>query len=191
MRVELLELMGETLGVELTGDEPAEALEPLLDRVRQDLGVGLRPREDGDPELDRLLAWTELFSLWSDLHLDPWLAALPEHVAVHVVGFPASLAALSELEPSGRAARFESHVRGVELANGYRELRDARAQRKRFELVAALRARHQQRPLPLPEGFLAELDRLPACAGVALGLDRLLALACGCERLDDIALAFD
>ena len=135
--------------------------------------------------------WTELFSLWSDLHLDPWLAALPEDVAVHVVGFPASLAALSELEPSGRAARFESHVRGVELANGYRELRDARAQRERFELVAALRARHQQRPLPLPEGFLAELDRLRPCAGVALGLDRLLALACGCERLDDIALAFD
>ncbi|HVH98596.1 MAG TPA: amino acid--tRNA ligase-related protein, partial [Enhygromyxa sp.] len=139
MRVELLELMGETLGVALTGEEPARALEPLLQRVRQDLGVGLRPRDDGDSELDRLLAWTELFSLWSDLHLDPWLAQLPDDVAVHTVGFPASLAALSELEPNGRAARFESHVRGVELANGYRELRDARAQRHRFELVAGKR----------------------------------------------------
>jgi lysyl-tRNA synthetase class 2 len=188
-RVELLDLLGETLGVRLCGDEPAEALQPLLRRVSHDLGIGLRPGEDGDPELDRLLAWTELFSLWSDRYLDPWLARLPRDVAVHVVGFPASLAALSELEPDGRTgARFESHVHGVELANGYRELRDARAQRRRFELVATMRARHGQPPLPMPEGFLAELDRLPPCAGVALGLDRLLALACGCERIDELAL---
>jgi lysyl-tRNA synthetase class 2 len=192
MQVELLELMGETLGVRLLGDEPAAALEPLLWRVRQARGLGLRPGDGGDPELDRLLAWTELFSLWSDLHLDPWLARLPDDVAVHVVGFPASLAALSQLESDGRtAARFESHVRGVELANGYRELRDARVQRRRFEQVAALRAKHGQPPLPMPERFLAELDRLPACAGVALGLERLLALACGCERLDEIVLGFD
>ncbi|HLT36498.1 MAG TPA: amino acid--tRNA ligase-related protein, partial [Enhygromyxa sp.] len=99
---------------------------------------------------------------------------------------------LSELEPGARrAARFESHVAGVELANGYRELRDAAEQRRRFELVAAMRARHDQPPLPLPEEFLAELDRLPACAGVALGLDRLLALACGRGRLDEVALGFD
>lgn len=191
MRVDLLDLMGETLGVELDGNEPASALQPLLGRVRQELGVGLRPRDDGDSELDRLLAWTELFSLWSDLYLDPWLAQQPADVAVHTLGFPASLAALSELEPSGRAARFESHVAGVELANGYRELRDARAQRHRFELVAGLRARHGQAPLPMPEAFLAELDDLPACAGVALGLDRLLALACGCTSLDAITLALD
>lgn len=192
-RVELLELMGETLGVQLAGDEPAAALEPILRRVRHDHGIGLRRGDaEADPELARLLAWTELFSLWSDLHLDPWLARLPADVATHVVGFPASLAALSELEPGARtAARFESHVGGVELANGYRELRDASVQRRRFELVAAMRARHGQPVVPLPEGFLAELDRLPACAGVALGLDRLLAIACGRSRLDDISLAFD
>ena len=51
-----------------------------------------------------------------------------------------------------------------------------------------MRAHHGQPPLPMPEGFLSELDALPACVGVALGLDRLLALACGCERLDQIAL---
>lgn len=194
MRVELLERMGETLGARLAGNEPAGALKPLLDRVRHDSGVGLRRGDDGDddPELARLLAWTELFSLWSDAHLDPWLAELPAEVAVHVVGFPASLAALSEPEPHGRtAARFESHVAGVELANGYRELRDAREQRRRFELVAAMRAKLGQAPLPLPEGFLAELDRLPPCAGTALGLDRLLALACGSTRLDELGLVFD
>jgi elongation factor P--(R)-beta-lysine ligase len=191
MRVELLELMGETLGVPLPADASETALKPLLERVRLEVGVGLRRGDeaDDDPELARLLAWTELFSLWSDAYLDPWLAQLPADVGVHVVGFPASLAALSELEPDGRtAARFESHVGGVELANGYRELRDARAQRRRFERVAAMRARHGQAPLPLPEGFLADLARLPACAGVALGLDRLLALACGCSRLDELGL---
>ena len=195
-RVDLLAIMGETLGVELAGNEPAEALKPLLDRVRGDLAVGLRPGDDAprdplEPELAQLLAWTELFSLWSDLHLDPWLAQRGEGVAVHVVGFPAPLAALSELEPGGRrAARFESHVAGVELANGYRELRDATLQRARFERVASMRALAGQPALALPEAFLAELDRLPACAGAALGLDRLLALACGRASLDDITLAF-
>jgi len=193
IRVELLDLMGETLGQQLAGNEDAQAIKPLLRRVRQDHGIGLLAGDEAppdDPELARLLAWTELFSLWSDHHLDPWLARQPAGVGVHVVGFPASLAALSEAEPDGRkAARFESHVGGIELANGYRELRDAREQRRRFELVAAMRARYGQPRLAMPEAFLAELDRLPPCAGVALGLDRLLALACGCSRLDQVGLA--
>jgi lysyl-tRNA synthetase class 2 len=200
IRVELLELMGETLGVQLAGDEPAEALKPVLEHVRRDLAVGLRsgdehpasPNLPTTPEVDQLLAWTELFSLWSDLHLDPWLAAREPGLGVHVVGFPAALAALSELEVGGRtAARFESHVGGVELANGYRELRDPQIQRRRFERVAAMRARVGQAELGLPEGFLAELGSVPVCCGVALGLDRLLTLASGQTRLDAIGLAFD
>jgi lysyl-tRNA synthetase class 2 len=208
-RVNLIDLMGETLGVRLVGDEPAQAIEPLLDRVRtaagivldagergrpQDFGLGSGPAQSPsppgpDPELAGLLAWTELFSLWSDRHFDTWLAKLEPGVGVHVEGFPASLAALAELEPDRRsAARFESHVGGVELANGYRELRDPIEQRRRFELVAGLRAHHELAPLPMPEAFLAELHALPACIGVALGLDRLVALACGRSRLSEVAL---
>jgi lysyl-tRNA synthetase class 2 len=192
-RVNLLGLMGETLGQEFAGNEPAEALESHLRRVRAEAAVGLdahvgTPIDDG--ELARLLAWTELFSLWSDVVLEPWLRARGQGIGVHVEGFPASLAALSELDDAKRVgARFESHVGAVELANGYRELRDAVEQRRRFELVAAMRAHHRQPPLPMPEAFLAELPDLPACVGVALGLDRLVALACGCERLDQVALA--
>jgi lysyl-tRNA synthetase class 2 len=52
-----------------------------------------------------------------------------------------------------------------------------------------MRAHHQQALLPMPEAFLAELGDMPDCVGVALGLDRLLALACGCERLDQVSLA--
>jgi elongation factor P--(R)-beta-lysine ligase len=191
-RVKLLDLMGETLGRQLAGNEPAEALEPLLRRVRSTVGVGLAAGERGwpqDPELARLLAWTELFSLWSDHHFDAWLDALEPGVGVHVEGFPASLAALAEHEPDHcSAARFESHVGGVELANGYRELRDPIEQRRRFELVAAMRAHYGLAPLPIPEAFLAELHALPPCVGVALGLDRLITLACGQARLDHVAL---
>src|SRR5690606_28816697 len=133
VRVDLLDLMGETLAHPLAGNEPAESLKPVLRRVRQAHGLGLPAGDEAppdDPELARLLAWTELFSLWSDLHLDAWLARLPAGVAAHVEGFPAPLAALSEADADGRkAARFESHVGGLELANGYRELRDPSEQR--------------------------------------------------------------
>lgn len=191
-RVNLLGLMGETLGCEFVGNEPAEALESHLRRVRTDAAVGLAPhvaRSIDDPKLAGLLAWTELFSLWSDVVFEPWLLARGQGTGIHVEGFPASLAALAELDADRCVgARFESHVGAVELANGYRELRDPIEQRRRFELVAAMRAHHRQAPLPMPEAFLAELGDLPACCGVALGLDRLVTLACGCERLDQVAL---
>lgn len=196
-RVEILELMSQTLGVALAGDEDAHALAPILAHVRAAAGLGLTgdgtpgfdPRRDPDPALDDLRAWTELFSLWSDLHLDPWLAAGDPDLGVHVVAFPRALAALAEHEDDGKtAARFESHVGGVELANGYRELRDVDEQRARFAAVARLRAAHALPALPTPEAFLAELDRLPPCAGAALGLDRLIALACGVDSLAEVCL---
>jgi lysyl-tRNA synthetase class 2 len=191
-RVNLLALMGETLGCEFVGNEPAELIESQLRRVRTEAAVGLDAHVGtriDDAELARLLAWTELFSLWSDVVFDPWLRARGQGIGVHVEGFPASLAALAEVDTRRRVgARFESHVGVVELANGYSELRDAVEQRRRFELVAAMRAVHGQAPLPMPESFLAELGDMPPCVGVALGLDRLVALACGCERLDQVAL---
>ena len=71
---------------------------------------------------------------------------------------------------------------------GYLELRDAVEQRRRFELVNRLRARHGLAPLPLDEAFLADLEDpgLPPCVGVALGLDRLVMLACGVDSLREI-----
>ncbi|NVB41864.1 hypothetical protein G6O69_28790 [Pseudenhygromyxa sp. WMMC2535] len=189
--VSLVERMGESLGCQLRGDEAAEALLPHLRRVRADLGMRLAEGDGapGDDELGPLEAWTELFSLLSARDLDPWLAQLgAQGEGVHVVAFPAALAALSERE-GATAARFESHALGVELANGYRELREAGEQRRRFEAVAELRARHDLAPLPMPEAFLAEVDALPPCAGVALGLDRLLALACGRARLDQVSIS--
>ena len=83
------------------------------------------------------------------------------------------------------AERFELYVDGIELANGFTELADADEQRRRFEADNRARQAQGLPPVPLDEGLLAALRHgLPDCAGVALGFDRLLMLACG---FDDIA----
>lgn len=200
----MLDLVEETLDVTLRGDEDAEALAAALAPVRLRLGDPLatvpHERLASSPRAHALAAWTAFFSAWSDVALDPWLAARAPALGVHLVDFPVPLAALSAVapeagpEPRGErrsvAQRFESHVHGRELANGYRELRDADEQRERFEAVNALRVALDLPALPIDAAFLDDLRRpgLPPCAGVALGLDRLVLLACGRSRLADVAI---
>jgi lysyl-tRNA synthetase class 2 len=88
------------------------------------------------------------------------------------------------------AARFELYLDGVELANGFHELSDAGEQRSRFvQDLATRRTRSQPQP-PMDERLLAALESgMPDCAGVALGFDRLVALALGATRLSQ-AMAF-
>ncbi len=109
-----------------------------------------------------------------------------------VHGYPASQAALARLDPADprTAERFELYGRGLELANGFRELTDAGQQRARFAADNAARARAGL-PVHAPdERLLAALESgLPECAGVALGLDRLLMLASGAEHIEEV-LAF-
>lgn len=109
--------------------------------------------------------------------------------------YPASQASLARLDPHDprTALRFELYFEGVELANGFVELADAREQAARFEADNALRAARGQRTHAPDERLLAALERgLPDCAGVAMGLDRLLMLASGSARLDEVlALPFD
>lgn len=107
--------------------------------------------------------------------------------AVFVYDYPASQAALARLRPDqpALAERFELYVDGIELANGFTELADAAEQRRRFEADNQTRRARGLPTVPLDEELLAALRHgLPDCAGVALGFDRLLMLACG---LDDIA----
>jgi lysyl-tRNA synthetase class 2 len=109
-----------------------------------------------------------------------------------IVDYPASQASLARLKPAlpPVAARFELFLDGVELANGFHELIDGGEQRARFaQDLHARRVRGQAQP-PLDERMLAALAAgLPDCAGVALGFDRLAALAIGAPRLAD-AMAF-
>ncbi len=109
-----------------------------------------------------------------------------------VCDYPATQAALARLKPGlpRVAARFELYLDGLELANGFHELAKAEEQRARFTHDLELRGTRGQVQPPLDENFLAALKSgLPDCAGVALGFDRLLALASGADKLAD-AMAF-
>lgn len=106
-----------------------------------------------------------------------------------VTRFPADQAALARLhEDDPRvAARFEVVVDGVELANGYHELTDAPEQRRRFAADVEARRRLGRVEHTVDERFLAALEvGLPPCAGVALGVDRLLMMATGATSLKDV-----
>lgn len=196
VRVGWLELFEEQMGVALRGDECAAALAPVLGTLRAELnldapepweGEGLRAEHED--ARSQLAAWVELFSLWSDARLDPWLAQHSLHIGVHLVEFPAPLAALSRTCGS-RAMRFESYFRGAELVNAYDELRDGDEQQARFARVNELRRSLQQPPLPLCERFLGVLrnGRLPPCVGAAMGLERLLSTVCRRSHLSQIEL---
>jgi lysyl-tRNA synthetase class 2 len=105
-----------------------------------------------------------------------------------VCDYPASQAALARLKPGlpRVAARFELYLDGLELANGFHELLQPQEQRARFTHDLALRSERGQVQAPLDENFLAALESgLPDCAGVALGFDRLAAIAMGANQLSD------
>lgn len=112
-----------------------------------------------------------------------------------VYDFPASQAALARVRPGSPpvAERFELYIQGIEIANGYHELTDATEQQRRF---ATDLAKRQQLGLPsiaADQRLLAALEQgLPACAGVALGFDRLLMLAAKAKRIEEVvSFAFD
>ena len=104
-------------------------------------------------------------------------------------GYPASQAALARMLPNDpcTAARFEFFVGGVELANGYWELTDAKEQRARFESEKKRRKTTGERDVPVDELLLAALDTgLPECAGVALGLERLQMIVEDRHTIEDV-----
>lgn len=99
---------------------------------------------------------------------------------VFVIDFPASQAALARISAldSKVAERFELYFKGIELANGFHELTDPNEQRRRFTTDNQIRADKGLPVMPIDERFLSALDSgLPSCAGVALGVDRLIMLA--------------
>ncbi len=132
------------------------------------------------------------------LDRDGWLDLLLSHLIQPRLGgerplflydYPASQAALARLRGDDPVVgeRFELYLHGIELANGYHELGDAGEQRARFAQDNERRRAAGLPALPLDERLLAALAHgLPACAGVALGLDRLLMLAAGVRDIDEV-----
>ncbi|MGB5305199.1 MAG: EF-P lysine aminoacylase EpmA [Gammaproteobacteria bacterium] len=129
--------------------------------------------------------------------LDVWLDLVITHVVepalapglVFVRDYPASQAALARIRPGKPpvAARFEAYLDGIELANGFHELADPDEQQRRFAMDCEQRRVQGLATVPADRQLLAALqDGLPDCAGVALGIDRLLMVASRARCLDEV-----
>jgi lysyl-tRNA synthetase class 2 len=161
--------------------------------------AGIDPFASSVTELQELLRSIDVavpVGLSADDH-DGWLDVLMTHVIqpglgqglVFIRDYPPSQAALARLRPAVPpvAARFEVYLNGIELANGYHELTDAAEQRRRFEQDNVRRLSQRMEPVTLDQRLQAAMEaELPDCAGVALGIDRLLMSASGAGCLDEV-----
>jgi lysyl-tRNA synthetase class 2 len=129
---------------------------------------------------------------WEDLFFRLLLERVePEIGRAHptfLTHWPAALAALARRDPADPrvAERFELYCAGIELANAFVELTDADEQRARFTNDRTRRHALYGPDWALDEDFLAAVADLPACAGIALGFDRLVMLATGAPRIADV-----
>ena len=107
---------------------------------------------------------------------------------VFLYDYPACRGALAKLKPEDHryAERFELYINSVEICNAFSELTDPGEQRARFEHEQGLRRKAGKPVYPLPERFLAALRHLPAAAGNALGMDRLIMLFADANQIDDV-----
>lgn len=105
--------------------------------------------------------------------------------------YPVSMAALARAKPDDPllAERFEVYVCGMELANAFGELTDAAEQRRRFEADMDLKQALYGERYPIDEDFLAAIALMPPASGIALGFDRLVMLATGARRIEDVLWA--
>ena len=132
---------------------------------------------------------------WEDVFFRVMLERIEPRLGIDVptilCEYPANLAALARRKPADLrvAERFELYACGVELANAYSELTDAVEQRARFEHDRSLHAALYGSAPPLDEDFLEAVAKLPACAGAALGFDRLVMLASGASDITDVLWA--
>ena len=150
-----------------------EALRPLV------RACGLTPSDDD--------SWSDLFHRVYLARVEPELVR--DGQPVFLTDYPAPLSALARLRPDDPrvAERFELFVGGWELANGFGELTAAAEQRRRFEADRTERRARGMHDDPLDERVLDALAELPPSAGIALGLDRLLAVLLDVADLDAVA----
>jgi elongation factor P--(R)-beta-lysine ligase len=129
--------------------------------------------------------WSDIFSKVLVEHIEPRLG---QGRLTVLFEYPAPEAALARAKASDPrvAERFEIYACGVELANGFGELTDAEVQRLRFMQAMDEKARRYGERYPLDEDFLDAVAKMPQASGVALGFDRLVMLAGGALRIDQV-----
>jgi lysyl-tRNA synthetase class 2 len=175
-RLTVAEAFGRFAGIDLLATLPGG--EP--DRARfaaAAAAAGIRIAADDD--------WGDVFSRVLVERIEPNLGI---GRATILDQYPAALAALARRSPADPhlAERFELYACGVELGNGFGELTDAAEQRRRLEAEMAEKQRRYGERYPIDEDFLAALAIMPEASGIALGLDRLVMLAVGAPRIDQV-----
>jgi elongation factor P--(R)-beta-lysine ligase len=155
----------------LAGEVSAERLGAELDRV------GIRRAADD--------TWSDMLSRVLGERVEPHLGMGRITILDRYPAAEAALARRCEDDPRV-AERFEVYACGVELANGFGELTDPAEQRRRFGLEMDEKARVYGERYPLDEHFLAALEIMPAASGIAMGFDRVVMLATGTPRIEDV-----
>lgn len=173
--------------------------EELIRFISQELGLGNRLEYEGrkislEPRWERLSV-REAFDRYASLTLEEALHAdrFDESMVSEIepnlgltkptflYDYPSQLASLARAKKNdpGLAERFELYISTLEIANGFSELTDPEEQRKRFEKEREERRVAGKALYPIPEKFLKALSHMPDCAGIALGVDRLVMLFAG------------
>lgn len=158
-------------------------LDPLtcdIDAIKKHIRTGYIEGLDRDTYLQLLLSEK----------IEPHLGT---NAPTFVYDFPATQAALSKIrnDTPPVAERFEVFIHGKEIANGFHELTDANEQEQRFKADQAYRRTHQKNTPNIDVNFIAALKSgLPNCAGVALGIDRLLMCIANKRTIKEV-IAFD
>lgn len=169
----------------------------VRDAVLKATGVDIRVHSDG-PSLKRAAEAVGVRTGDSESFDDVFFHLFLEKVErglgferpTFLIEYPASMAALSRLKPGDPAVaeRVELYAKGLELANGFSELTDPVEQRARLVEEQELRRRLGRSVYPLDERFLDAVGRMPPSAGIAVGLDRILMLLLGVQRISDVLL---
>jgi elongation factor P--(R)-beta-lysine ligase len=162
-----------------TASHPTHPDFALLAAAAERVGISAHPGDD-----------------WEALYFRIFLDRIEPHLGIGtptiLYDYPISMAALSRPRPgdSRLAERFELYVCGLEVANAFSELTDAKEQRARFVGDQAKKKSLYGETYPIDEDFLAALEHgLPECAGIALGFDRLVMLCTGAADIEEVLWA--
>jgi lysyl-tRNA synthetase class 2 len=178
-RLSVAEAFGRYAGIDLLATLFSDGEGDRDGLARAAVAAGIRIAADD--------TWGDIFSRVLVERIEPKLG---NGRATILDQYPAMQAALARPSRDKRVAeRFELYVCGVEIANGFGELTDAAEQRRRLDLEMAEKQRRYGERYPLDEDFLSALSQMPDASGIALGLDRLVMLATGASRIDQVLWA--
>lgn len=179
-RLTLAEAFSRHAGMDLLATISRKGETDRAKLAEQATGAGIRTAADD--------SWSDIFSRVLVEKIEPELG---RGRATILCEYPISEAALARRSPRSPkvAERFELYACGVELANAFGELTDVKEQRRRFEADMEEKARIYGERYPLDEDFLSALAVMPEASGAALGFDRLVMLATGASRIEQVIWA--